>query len=113
MATRLRRKLERLQARLLALGPICPGRVTRQENVCGKAGCRCKDPRHPRKHGPYHYLSFTFRGRSRTMFVPVDCLEEMTRRTRDYEEFRRLVEEWIEVGIELARKEVLGFDEGR
>ena len=45
-----------------------PGSLREQYNVCGKAGCRCKDPKKPQKHGPYYQLSYTWRGKSSTPF---------------------------------------------
>ena len=31
-----------------ALGPMLPGSISKQWNVCGKPGCQCKDPREPK-----------------------------------------------------------------
>jgi hypothetical protein len=52
-------------AHLLAIGRgfamevlMHPGSLTRQYNVCGKAGCRCKDRAHPRRHGAYYKVSY-------------------------------------------------------
>ena len=66
-----------LKAELAALGPVLPGSISRQWNVCGKPGCRCKDPKRPRRHGPYYQLSFTVAGRSSTLFLKPD---ELSRR---------------------------------
>ena len=65
----IERRIEALQHRLTQLGPMHPGSITEQYNVCGKAGCRCKDPKKPQKHGPYYQLSYTWRGKSTTRFV--------------------------------------------
>ena len=62
-------RLPRIPAAPLALGPIHPGSLSTQYNVCGTPGCQGKDPRHPQKHGPYHQLSYTWRGKSTTRFV--------------------------------------------
>lgn len=32
-----------------ALGPMLPGSISTQWNVCGKSGCRCKDQDNPKK----------------------------------------------------------------
>ena len=32
---------------LTALGPVLPGSISKQWNVCGKPGCKCKDAKHP------------------------------------------------------------------
>lgn len=58
-----------IKQQIEALGPVLPGSISKQWNVCGKPGCRCKDAERPRKHGPYYQLSFTVRGHSSTLFL--------------------------------------------
>jgi len=107
MASRLERRIERIKGEIRELGPLHPGRITKQFNVCGTPGCRCKDPQNPRKHGPYHYLSYTFQGRSKTVFVPKGCVAEMNRRAQRYRRLKGLVEELVEASVRLAKEEVL------
>lgn len=107
MASRVEKRIARLKEQMAALGPVHPGRITKQFNVCGTAGCRCKDPKNPRKHGPYHYLSYTFQGKSKTVFVPKEHVSEMKRWTKRYVHLKDLVERLIEAHIELAREEGL------
>ena len=59
--------VKRIKAKLLGLGPLLPGSLGQQWNVCGTPGCQCKDPKHPRRHGPYYQLSYTLQGRSSTV----------------------------------------------
>ena len=66
---RIEKRIEVIKQELSALGPMHPGSVSEQYNICGTPGCRCKDPKDPRKHGPYHQLSYTWRGRHSTRFV--------------------------------------------
>ena len=40
-----------------------PDSINEQYNVCGSPNCKCKDKKNPQKHGPYYYLSFTFKGK--------------------------------------------------
>jgi len=55
-------RIEKLKQEIARLGDLRPGKLSQQDNVCGKADCRCKaDP--PQKHGPYYQLSFTERGK--------------------------------------------------
>jgi hypothetical protein len=82
--------IERIKAQLVQLGPVLPGSLSKQWNVCGSPGCRCKDPKHPRRHGPYHQLSYTLRGKSSTVFVRAEDVAEVRRRLRRYGEFKRL-----------------------
>ena len=97
------RKTVRCQARvveiksaLLALGPLRPGSLSQQWNVCGKPDCRCKDPKRPRKHGPYYKLSYTWRSQSHTVFVPQDQVPEVEKQIANYRRFRALCQQWVD-----------------
>ena len=59
----IQRQIAKIKGELLELGDLHPGSLSRQYNVCGKPGCRCKDPKNPRRHGPYHKVSYVYRGR--------------------------------------------------
>ena len=106
-------QMARIKRQIQELGPLHPGRITEQYNVCGTPGCRCKDPDKPRKHGPYASLSYTFQGQSTTRFVRKDCVAEMKRRTQRYERLKKLVAELVEANIELAGEEVLRREASR
>jgi hypothetical protein len=101
----LHRRLERIKAELLALGPIHPGSVSEQYNVCGTPGCRCKDPKKPRKHGPYYQLSYTWRGRGSSRFVRAERLAGMREKIANYRRFRDLTEQWVDVAMALEAAE--------
>jgi len=79
-----------IKAKLLGLGPVLPGSLSKQWNVCGTPGCRCKDPKHPRRHGPYYQLSYTLQGRSSTMFVKPQDVAEVRLCIRRYAQFKQL-----------------------
>jgi len=59
---RIAHQIEKLKKRLAELGPLHPGSISEQYNVCGTPGCQCKDPKKPRRHGPYYQLSFYLAG---------------------------------------------------
>jgi hypothetical protein len=101
----IERKIERLQQQLAGLGPMHPGSLSEQYNVCGKPDCRCKDPKNPQKHGPYYHLSFTWRGKSRTLFVRAERLAEMREKLANYKRFRELTDEWVDLVVELEQQE--------
>lgn len=81
-----------------------PGALSEQYNVCGKPGCRCKDPRHPKKHGPYYQLSYTHLGKSTTEFVKRDMVEEVRRQLANYTRFKQLTEQWVELSVRIAKR---------
>ena len=103
--TRIQHQIEHLQKQLTELGPMHPGSLGEQYNVCGKAGCRCKDPKHPQKHGPYYQLSFTWRGKSTTRFVRPEHVAEMQQKVANYKRFRELVNEWVDLEVEREQAE--------
>ena len=59
-----KKRIVQIKEKLFNLGPVLPGSLSQQWNVCGSAGCQCKDPKHPIKHGPYYQLSYTLKGKS-------------------------------------------------
>lgn len=100
----LHERIKQIKGELLALGPLRPGTLTQQYNVCGTPGCRCKaDP--PQKHGPYYQLSYTWQGKSRSESVLAREVERVRDQLRNYQRLRVLLEDWIGSGIELARLE--------
>jgi len=101
----IERRIEAIQHRLTQLGPMHPGSLGEQDNVCGKADCRCKDPQKPQKHGPYYQLSFTWRGKSTTRFVRTEHVSEMRQRIARYKRFRELVNAWVDLEVERERAE--------
>ena len=103
--TSIARKIEDLKQQLAELGPIHPGSLSEQYNVCGKPDCRCKDPKNPQKHGPYHQLSFTWRGQGGTRFVRAERLAEVRQKLANYKRFRELSEEWVDLTLELEQVE--------
>ena len=104
-AETLRKQIGEVQERIGELGPIHPGSVSEQYQVCGKPGCKCADPENPRRHGPYGKLSYVHRGKAACRFVRADIREEINQRTWNYRELRKLIDEWIELSIQLARIE--------
>lgn len=98
-------QIKTVQTELAALGPMRPGSLSEQYNVCGTPGCRCKDPKKPKKHGPYYHLNYTWRGKARTEFVKADALESVRERLVNYKRFRALTQEWVDLSVELARLE--------
>lgn len=101
----IKRRLERIKVQLNTLGPMHPGSISEQYNVCGTPGCRCKDPKRPRKHGPYYQLSYTWRRRSTSCFVRGEQLAPMRKKVANYKRFRDLMNTWVDLSIELERLE--------
>ena len=102
--TREERKVDQLRGKLAKLGPMLPGSISEQWNVCGTPGCRCKDAKNPQKHGPYYQLSFTVGGKSSSMFIKREDLAVAKRAVRNYARFKALTRQLLQARIEWARK---------
>lgn len=101
-------KVAQITRKLLNLGPMLPGSISEQWNVCGTPGCKCKDSATPKKHGPYYQLSFSVGGRSSSMFIRKADISEARRRVKSYQEFKKLTTELIQANVDLIRKKGFG-----
>ena len=96
-------EIERIQKKLCALGPMQPGSISLQYQVCGKKGCKCQYPDKPQRHGPYCKLSYVHRGKKVCRFVRANCVDQIKTRLQTYKTFRKLTNRWIELSIKLAQ----------
>ena len=102
---KLQQRINQLKAQLGEIGPMRPGSLSRQYNVCGKPGCRCKDPKNPRRHGPYHQLNYVYGGKKTSEFVRPQNLKQVRTQLANYKRFRRLIDQWIGLALKQARSE--------
>jgi hypothetical protein len=100
----IERQITRIKKELVALGPLHPGSLSRQYNVCGKPGCRCKARPKPRRHGPYYKVSYVFRGRFTSRFVPRQQVKAVTTELANYRRLRKLTDAWIGLALRLAKE---------
>jgi hypothetical protein len=98
----LEAQIGQIKTQLQGHGPMRPGSLSRQYNVCGKPGCRCKDPQQPRRHGPYYQLNYVYRGKKTSKFVRQESLTQVRSELANYKKFRRLTERWIGLALHLA-----------
>lgn len=105
-ATRLKtieRRIQRIKDDLATIGEMRPGSLSKQYNVCGTPGCRCKDPENPKKHGPYYQLSYVHRKKSTSQFIRPAFAQEARAQIKEYRRFKKLVEGWVDLALEHAR----------
>jgi len=91
-----------LKNQLLALGPLHPGSLSRQYQVCGRKGCKCVDPHKPRPHGPYTKLTYVYHGKFTCRFVRAGTLKEVTGLVARFKAFRKLTDQWVALAIQRA-----------
>lgn len=96
-------RVKTIKDRILNLGPMLPGSISEQWNVCGTPGCVCKAEKHPLRHGPYYQLSFSVQRRSSTLFIKKQEVAEARKRVQRYKEFKKLSFELIRAHVDLAR----------
>ena len=96
----LKSEIVKIKEKMMALGPMHPGSISLQYQVCGKPNCKCMDPKHPQRHGPFHKLSYVFKGKTGCRFVRATCPDEVIRRVAVYKEFRALIDRWIDLSIQ-------------
>ena len=64
---------------------------TREYNVCGSSGCRCKASP-PVKHGLYYKVSYTRNAKSSTKLVKKNDLPEVRKQIKNYQRMKILME---------------------
>ena len=99
---KLEAQIATIKAQLQKHGAMRPGSLSRQYNVCGKPGCRCKDPKQPRRHGPYYQLNYVYRGKKTSQFIRREILRQVRTELANYKQFRRLTEQWIGLALKVA-----------
>jgi hypothetical protein len=100
---KLEQQINHLKSQMGKLGPMRPGSLSRQYNVCGKPGCRCKDPKTPRRHGPYYQLNYVYGGKKTSEFVRPQNLKRVRTQLANFKRFRRLTDQWVGSALKLAR----------
>jgi hypothetical protein len=100
--TGLQEQIEAIKKKIMALGQMRPGSLSKQYNICGTPGCRCKDPINPKRHGPYYQLSYTLGGRSRTEFVKKDQVARVRKQIANFRRFKKLTNQWVKLAWQAA-----------
>ena len=102
----IEKKIEKIKRELQTIGEMRPGSLSKQYNVCGKPGCRCKDPTVPQKHGPYFQLSYAHKGKSTTQFIRPGFVKRIEKQIANYKYFKQLTQEWINLALEHSKLEL-------
>ena len=87
----IEQSIDRIKRTLLEIGPMRPGSLTRQY----------KDPQH--HSGAYWQISYTRQMKSRTEYVRREWVKQLRRQIATNRRFKRLVDQWIDLGIEHSR----------
>jgi hypothetical protein len=92
-----------LLSQIAALGDFRSGSITTIRGRCGKPNCHCHKPDDP-GHGPNVRLTRKVGGKtvSETFATPA-ALEKARREVAEYQRFRRLAQQLVEVNEEICR----------
>lgn len=99
----IEKRIKKIKEELIDLGELRPGSLTKQFNVCGKPFCRCKDPKNPKKHGPYYQISYSRKGKSTSEFVRHESLPIVVNQLANYKRLMYLVNYWIDLALEYSK----------
>jgi hypothetical protein len=102
----LHARVESIKRQLIELGSMRPGRLSQQYAACQKPGCKCVDPVHPQKHGPFYQLSYTHGGKSTTQFIRPQFVPAVRQQLATYQKFKDLTQQWVSLALELAKLEL-------
>ncbi len=89
--TAIEKRIARIKAALAAIEDMRPGSLTRQY----------KDPAN--QSGAYYQLSYTREMKSRTEYITRDNLRAVRRQIANYQRFKALTAEWVDLSIEHSR----------
>lgn len=81
------RQIERVKARLAALGPMRPGALSRQY----------RQPRE--KEGAFWQLSYTHQMKSRSEYVRPDEVAAVRQEIRAFRSYKKLTARWVELAL--------------
>lgn len=87
---------------IAAIGDIRPGSLTQQSRATKGE-----------QYGRYWSLSYTFKNRGHTDYVPARGAEQVRAETENYKRLRELIEEWTEAGIELSKLRIKAIPQAK
>ena len=100
--TNLRRMLASRLKRVAAGKPLLGASLVTISRVCGQPGCRCT---RGHKHRG-HQLTYKVRGKTHTIYVPVDFTEEVRSWIEEHRRLKRLLQEISQLSLALVRSHV-------
>ena len=93
--TLLRRHLDSRVRKLAARGPVLSASLVEIAKHCGRSGCRCQSGH---KHVG-HYLTFKVAGKTRTVYVPQDLVQEVRAWIQEHKRLKQLGQEISQLSI--------------
>ena len=101
--TQIRRMLDSRVEQLSGGKPVLAASLVHTSKHCGRDGCHC------RRGGPLHptwHLTFKVKGKTRTVYVPLDLLEEVRSWVAEHKRIKALLAEIHDLSVALVRTHV-------
>ena len=98
----VRRMRDARLKKLAAQKPVLSASLVQIAKHCGRAGCRCQ-------RGEKHvgnYLTFKEKGKTRTVYVPLELVEEVRAWIDEQRRLKQLMKEASELSVALIRGHV-------
>lgn len=88
---RIEDRIKKIKSQLQDVGDMRPGSLTKQY-------------RYPKERtGAFFQISYTHKMNSKTEYVRPEFVKEVRQQIRNYKEFKRLIEKWIQLGIQYSQ----------
>lgn len=97
--TLIKRMCDSRVKQLCAASPVLAASLVTIEKSCGRAGCHCQTGE---KHTG-NYLTFKEEGKTRTVYVPLDLLEDVKRWVAEHQRLKKLSQEISQLAIAQIR----------
>jgi hypothetical protein len=97
--TEIRRMLDARRARLAPGLPILAATLSQVRKRCGQPACRCH---HGEPHLAWH-LTYKVQGKTRTIYVPLDLLEDVRAWIAEHKRLKILLDEIHQLTVALVR----------
>ena len=93
--TLIGRMLEARVKQLHARGPVLAASLVQIAKHCGRAGCRCQKGH---KHIG-HYLTLKRKGKTQTVYVPLDLVEDVRAWIQEHRRLKKLSQEITQLSV--------------
>jgi hypothetical protein len=97
--TQIRAMLDARRARLAPDRPLLAGTLSQVRKRCGQPSCRCY---HGEPHLAWH-LSYKVKGKSRTVYIPLDLLDDVRTWIAEHKRIKTLQAEIHQLTVALIR----------
>ena len=100
--TLIRRMSDSRVRRLQAHGPVLAASLVTIAKHCGRAGCHCQSGAKHRGH----YLTYKEKGKTRTVYVPVDLIGEVQQWIGEHRRLKHVMQELSQLTLARVRTHV-------